>query len=94
MSGNINHIDSTDTNHNAKSFYYQCVGGVCAVTIGNYIVDADLLRLSGISQQLHCPQDFVSDLLVILLSLFELVQKSMHIAWKVLLINSQVIWDL
>ena len=39
----IDHVGSTDTNHNMKSWRYQIVSGSCAVTIRTCVLDANLL---------------------------------------------------
>jgi hypothetical protein len=82
LSCKIDHVGSTDTNHNMKSWRYQIVGGSCAVTIGTCVLDADLLRLSGISADLWRPVDFASDLLVLKLASHATVQSlySYHIS--------------
>eukprot|EP00978_Attheya_sp_CCMP212_P004720 scaffold10357_cov66-Attheya_sp.AAC.6 len=72
--GLIDHVGSTDTNHNMKSWRNQIIGGSCAVTIGTCVIDTDLLRLSGISADLWRPIDFASDLLVLKLALHGTVQ--------------------
>eukprot|EP00957_Ditylum_brightwellii_P178697 13611206-Ditylum_brightwellii.AAC.2 len=69
----INHVGSTDINHNMKSWQYQIVGGSCGVTIGTCVVDAEILRITGISADLWHPVDFASDLLVLKLASYETV---------------------
>ena len=44
------------------------------MTIGTFVIDADLLRLSGIYANLWRPIDFAHDLLVINLAPYETVQ--------------------
>jgi hypothetical protein len=38
----------TDPNHNAKNFQYQATGGSSVACIGGYVVDADILQVSGV----------------------------------------------
>ena len=74
LSFNIDHVGSTDTNHNMKSGRYQIVGVSCAVTIGTCVLDANILQLSGISSDLWRPIEFASDFLVLKLASYETVQ--------------------
>ena len=62
-----NHVGSTDTNHNCKSWRYQIIagGGSECCTIGKFMIDADLLRLGGVSRDLWRPNDFAADLPVL-----------------------------
>ena len=77
LSGEINHLGATDPNHNMKSWRYQIVagGGTLGCTIGRYMVDADLLRLAGVSMDLWRPNDFASDLLVLKLVSLKTIEK-------------------
>ena len=68
-------LGCTDTNHNMTSIQYQLVGGSCAVTIYRYVVDADMLRQSGVSTEIWRSTDFASNLLVLKLASCESVQK-------------------
>jgi len=67
LSEKANHLGSTDPNHNMKSWRYQVVagGGTEGNTVGKFMLDADHLRLSGVSTDLWRPKDFASDLLVL-----------------------------
>lgn len=64
ISGVSNHVGTTDPNHNAKSLRYQIIGGSCTGRVGFYAIDADFLRLAGVSMDLLRFADFASDLLV------------------------------
>jgi len=75
LSSKCNHVGYTDTNHNMKSWRYQIVGGSCVVTIGKYVVDADLLRIAEVPRELWRPTDFASDLLVLKLVSYQTVKK-------------------
>lgn len=75
LSGIANHLGSTDVNHNVKSWRYQIIGGLCIPQIGTNVVDADLLRVSGISMDLIRYHDFASDLLVLKLASSKSVKK-------------------
>ena len=61
-----NHIGSTDTNHNMKSWRYQIIAGadIQGCTIGKLMIDAYSLRQS-VSSEIYCPSDFASDRLVL-----------------------------
>ena len=58
-----NHLGTTDTNHNMKSWRHQIIGsgGEVGISIGRLMIDTGLLHLSGISQELIRPKDFASD---------------------------------
>ena len=75
LSCKIDHVGSTDTNHNQKSMRYQYIGGSGTVCIGVCVVDSDLLRLAGIAKDLWRPNDFASDLLVLNLASYNSVKK-------------------
>ena len=77
LSCQINHLGSTDPNHNMKSWRYQIVagGGTVGRSIGRYVLDADLLRLAGVSMDLWRPNDFASDLLVLKLVSVKTIEK-------------------
>ena len=57
---NANHTGSTDPNHNMKSWRYQIIagGGNEGCTIGRFVIDADLLRLGGVSRDLWRPMRY------------------------------------
>lgn len=61
----INHVGSTDGNHNIKSERGQWIGGGgnLACSIGNFMVDPEILRLAGCSMVSLRPADFASDVL-------------------------------
>ena len=48
LSGVTVFLGCTDTNHNMKSMQYQLIGGSFVVTIVRCVVDADVLRQSGV----------------------------------------------
>lgn len=77
LSGQSNFSGATDCNHNVKSQRHQVIGGggSIMVTIGTLMIDADLLRLGNVSQDLTRPVDFSSDLLVLKLLSFTVIQK-------------------
>ena len=67
-----------------KYMGYQLVGGLCAVTIGRCVVDADIFRQSGVSTELWRPTDFASNLLVLKLASCESVHKiHWHMSYSV-----------
>ena len=84
LSGVTGFLGCTDTNHNMKYMGYQLVGGLCAVTIGRCVVDADIFRQSGVSTELWRPTDFASNLLVLKLASCESVHKiHWHMSYSV-----------
>ena len=42
------HTGAVDNKHNVKNDCYQIIGGSCIPTIGNLVLDTDLLRKSGV----------------------------------------------
>ena len=77
LSCKSNHLGSTDTNHNMKSWRYQIIGGGgdVGISIGKVKIDTDLLRLGGVSHDLIRPKDFASDNLVKALVSYETIKK-------------------
>ena len=77
LSCKSNHTGPTDANHNMKSWRYQVIsgGGTVGNTIEMYVIDADLLRLAGVSINLWRPSDFSSDLLVLKLVSMDTIQR-------------------
>ena len=67
LSCKSNHTGSTDPNHNCKSWRYQVValGDLVGCTIGRFVLDIGLLRLSQVPMDLIRPVDFASDRLVL-----------------------------
>ena len=61
LDGQARFIGSVDYKHNAKSDRYQLIGGSSVATVENYIVDCDLLQLSGVVTDLWRVCDFASD---------------------------------
>ena len=81
LSGSINHSGATDPNHNTKSWRYQIIadGGTVGCTLDQYMVDAYLLRLVGISMELIRSNDFASDLLPLKIFSTDTIQKLMEV---------------
>ena len=61
----IHHLGITDINHNVKNTCYHMVGGLWASVMGVYLIDPEILHLSGVSTGIWCTNDFSSDLLVL-----------------------------
>ena len=59
------YIGTTDPNHNAKSIVYQIIGGSSLPFIGTKYIDASLLHLAEVPEDLWRPSDFSSDLIVL-----------------------------
>ena len=76
LSGKTNHVGTTDTNHNIKSWRYQIIAGADkqGCTIGGLMIDSYPLRLS-VSMDVWCPSDFASDLLVLRLCSHDTILK-------------------
>jgi hypothetical protein len=70
----------TDPNHNANNFWYQAIGGSSVACIGGYVVDADLLRVSGVPIRRWRIEDFASDGLVLELVSANTVETLSHLA--------------
>ena len=72
-----NHLGSTDTNHNMKSWRHQIIGGGGdeGGSIGKYMINPSLLQLGGVSDDLIRPKDFASDNLVKALVNFGTIKK-------------------
>ena len=64
LNGKESHTGSVDNKHNVNNCRYQIIGGYCIPTIGNLVVDTDILRQSGVSSDLIKIKDFASDKLV------------------------------
>ena len=75
ISGVTGFLGCTDTNHKMKYMRCQIVGGSCSVTIEICVVDADILRQSGVSSEIWRPTYFASNILVLKLASCETVQK-------------------
>ena len=76
LSGKTNHVGTTDTNHNIKSWRYQIIAGADkqGCTIGRLMIDSYSLRPS-VSMDVWCPSDFASDLLVLRLCSHDTILK-------------------
>jgi hypothetical protein len=61
LDGKTNYVGSVDNKYNAKNDRYQLIGGSCIGSIGNYVIDSDLLRQSGVGKDLWMIRDFASD---------------------------------
>ena len=64
LRGQVNHVALVDTNHNAKNFRYQMIGGSCVVIMGNHVLDPGLLSLALVAVELWRIKDWASDLVV------------------------------
>ena len=61
LCGSCDCTGAVDNKHNIKNDRYQFIGGSCLPTIGNLVVDADLLRQAEVSADLLRVKDFASD---------------------------------
>lgn len=76
LSLEVNHVGSTDTNHNIKSWRYQIIAGsgTQGCIIGKLMIDSYTLR-AYVSMDIWCPSDFASDRLVLSLCSYETILK-------------------
>ena len=56
-----NYVGSVDNKLNPKNACYQLIGGSCIQSIGNYVIDSDLLQQSGVGKDLWRIRDFASN---------------------------------
>ena len=75
LEGRSRHTGIVDTNHNEKNGRYQRIGGSSVKWLGGHIVDPDMLRRAGVSEDLWRIKDFASDLLVLRLYSVETITR-------------------
>ena len=77
LSSECNHIGSTYPNHNGKSWRYQIIasGGDEIVSLGSYMLDTYIFRLSNIAMGIFRPNYFASERLLLELVWFESIHK-------------------
>ena len=61
LDGKISFLGAVDNKHNVKNHRYQYIGGSNVASIGNSIVDVNLLLQANVSKDLISPKDFSSD---------------------------------
>ena len=61
LDGVEDHTGAVDNKHNVKNDRYHVAGGSCAPTIGELVVDSDLLRQAEVPEELLKWKDFSSD---------------------------------
>ena len=64
LNGKESHTGAVDNKKNVKNYRYQIIGGSCIPKNGNLVVDTDLLRQPGVSEDLIKINEFASDKLV------------------------------
>jgi hypothetical protein len=64
LDGNQQYLGTVDNKHNVKHDRYQATGGSCVASIGEYVVDCDLLWKANVPDDLWRVGDFASDKLV------------------------------
>ncbi len=74
LSGSMNYVSLTDTNHNVKNARYQLIGGSLCAVIGSYILDPWYLMMVDIHQNLWRIDDYASDVAVLLLASVKTIQ--------------------
>jgi hypothetical protein len=75
IDGKINYVSLPDTNHNVKNSRYQLIGGSSPASIGAYVFDPALIRLSKVNQKLWRVEDFASNAVVLKLASIDTIQK-------------------
>ena len=65
LTGKINYLSLTDTNHNIKNGRGQVVSGSSAHSIGHYVIDAWQLKMAGVTKSLYRIEDWASDAIVL-----------------------------
>ena len=75
LDGQARFIGSVDNKHNTKGDRYQLIGGSSLATVGNYVVDCELLQLSGVVKDLWRVHDFASDKLAATLFSYRSLKK-------------------
>ena len=58
LDGNQKYLGTIDNKHNVKNDRYQCIGGSSIASVGNYVVDCDLLRQAQVPIDLWQVSDF------------------------------------
>ncbi len=61
LDGKQKHLGTIDNKHNVKNDRYQCIGGSGIASVGEYVVDCDLLRQAKVPIDLWRVSDFASD---------------------------------
>ena len=77
LSSDINHLGSTDPNHNMKSWKHQIFtsGGTEGCTMGYYMIDVYYFLSAGVATDLIQPPNFAADLPVLKLFLHGTILK-------------------
>ena len=61
LDGKTSYLGGVDNKHNVKNHRHQCMGGSNVASIGNTMIDVNLLLQANISKDLISPKDFSSD---------------------------------
>jgi len=61
LDGKENHTGVVDNKHNLKNDRYQIGGGSCCPTIGELVVDTDMMRQAGVREEEYRLKDFACD---------------------------------
>jgi hypothetical protein len=61
LEGKVGHVGQVDSNHNAKNFRYQWIGGSCVVVLGSVVSDP----LAGIHPDIYRVKDWASDTVIL-----------------------------
>jgi putative effector of murein hydrolase LrgA (UPF0299 family) len=72
---NQQYLGTVNNKHNVKNDRYQAIGSSCVTSIGDYVVDCDLLRHVNVPVDLWRVDDFVSDKLAATLFSYCTLQK-------------------
>jgi hypothetical protein len=75
LDGDQQYLGTVDNKHNVKNDRYQAIGGSCVASVGDYVVDCDLLRQANVPIDLWRVGDFASDKLAATLFSYRTLQK-------------------
>ena len=75
LEGKVGHVGLVDSNHNAKNFRYQWIGGSCVVILGSVASDPHLLVLAGIHPDIYRVKDWASDTVILEMASYKTVSK-------------------
>ena len=75
LSGIIDYVGATNTNHNIKSWRYQILGGFNVLRVGEHVIDQHILTIAGVEKDLWKPSDFASGVVVLKLMSIDILRK-------------------
>ena len=75
MDGDQHYLGTVDNKHNVKNDWYQAIGGLCVASVGDYVVDCDLLQQANVPIEPWRVDDFASDKLAETLFSYRTLQR-------------------